>query len=124
MKIVIADDSYLLRDRIKSLLNGLKEKLVIYEAGNGVESLQLIEDKKPDLAILDIRMPEMNGIEVLKKIRMLKMKTRVCMLTNYPYPQYKKRCFEAGADYFISKTEDFEDIKIVITDMLMKNLNI
>jgi DNA-binding NarL/FixJ family response regulator len=107
----------LLRERIKSLLNGLKEKLVIYEAENGVEALRLIEDKKPDLAILDIRMPEMNGIEVLKKIRELKMKTRVCILTNYPYPQYKKRCFEAGADYFISKTEDFEDIKIVITDM-------
>ena len=75
MKIIIADDSSLLRDRIKSLLNGLKEKLVLYEAENGVEALQLIEDKKPDQAILDIRMPEMNGIEVLKKVRELKMKT-------------------------------------------------
>lgn len=117
MKIVIADDSSLLRERIKSLLNGLKEKLVIYEAENGVEALQLIEDKKPDLVILDIRMPKMNGIEVLKKIRELEMKTKVCILTNYPYPQYKKRCFEAGADYFLSKTEEFEDIKIVITEL-------
>jgi len=75
VKIIIADDSSLLRDRIKSLLNGLKEKLVLYEAENGVEALQLIEDKKPDQAILDIRMPEMNGIEVLKKVRELKMKT-------------------------------------------------
>lgn len=117
MIIVIADDSSMLRDRIKSLLNGLKEKLVIYEAENGLEALQLIKDKKPDLAILDIRMPEMNGIEVLKKIRELKMKTKVCILTNYPYPQYKKRCLEAGADYFLSKTEEFEDIKIVITGL-------
>lgn len=53
----------------------------------------------------------------IKKIRGLKMKTRVCILTNYPYPQYKKKCFEAGADYFLSKTEDFEDIKIVIADI-------
>jgi YesN/AraC family two-component response regulator len=117
MKIVIADDSSLMRDRIKSLLNVLKEKLVIYEAENGLEALKLIKDKKPDLAILDIRMPEMNGIEVLKKIRELKMKTKTCILTNYPYPQYKKKCFEEGADSFLSKTEDFEDIKIVITDM-------
>jgi YesN/AraC family two-component response regulator len=117
MKIVIADDSSLMRDRIKSLLNGLKEKLVVYEAENGVDALQLIRENEPDLAILDIRMPEMNGIEVLKKIRKLKMKTKVCMLTNYPYPQYKKRCLETGADYFLSKTEEFEDIKIVITDL-------
>ncbi|MCU0474036.1 MAG: response regulator transcription factor [Bacteroidales bacterium] len=117
MKIVIADDSSLLRERIKSLLNGLKEKLVIYEAENGLEALKLIKDKKPDLAILDIRMPEMNGIEVLKKIRELKIKVKVCILTNYPYPQYKRKCFEAGADYFLSKTEEFEDIKIVITEL-------
>jgi two-component system response regulator DegU len=117
MKIVIADDSSLFRDRIKSLLNGLKENLVIYDAENGVEALKLIKDKKPDLAILDIRMPEMNGIEVLKKIRELKMKIKVCILTNYNYPIYKKKCFEAGADYSLSKTEDFEDIKIVITEM-------
>jgi DNA-binding NarL/FixJ family response regulator len=121
VKIIIADDSSLLRERIKSLLNGSKEKLVIYEAENGVDALQLIKDKMPDLAILDIRMPEMNGIEVLKKIRELKMKTKVCILTNYPYPQYKKKCIEAGADYFLSKTEDFEDIKIVVTDMAAKN---
>jgi YesN/AraC family two-component response regulator len=117
MKIVIADDSSLLRDRIKSLLNGLKEKLVLYEAENGVEALNLIKDKKPDLVILDIRMPEMNGIEVLKRIRELKMKTKVCILSNYAYPIYKKKCLEAGADYFLSKTEDFEDIKIVITGL-------
>ena len=121
MKIVVADDSSLLRDRIKSLLNSYNNISMIYEAGNGVEALQLIREKKPDLAIIDIRMPEMNGIEVLKKIRELDLKVKVCILTNYSYPQYKRRCFEAGADYFLSKTEDFEDINIVISDMLMRN---
>jgi len=118
MKIVIADDSSLMRDRIKSLLNSINNISMVYEAKNGVEALQLILEKEPDLAILDIRMPEMNGIEVLIKIRELKMKTKVCILTSYPYPQYRKRCLEAGADYFLSKTEDFEQIEIVITDMV------
>ena len=116
MKVVIADDSSLLRDRIKSLLNSINDISMVYEAKNGVEALQLIMEKEPDLAIIDIRMPEMNGIEVLKQIRKLNMKTRVCILTSYPYPQYRKRCLEAGADYFLSKTEDFEQIEIVITD--------
>jgi DNA-binding NarL/FixJ family response regulator len=117
MKVVIADDSSLLRDRIKSLLNSINNVSVVGEAENGVEALQLIREKEPDLAILDIRMPEMNGIEVLKKIRELKMKTKVCILTNYPYPQYKRKCFEEGADYFFSKTEDFEDLNMVITEL-------
>ena len=118
MKIVIADDSSLMRDRIKSLLNSINDISMVYEAKNGVEALQLIMEKEPDLAILDIRMPELNGIEVLKKIRELKMKVKVCILTSYPYPQYRKRCLEAGADYFLSKIEDFEEIEIVITDMV------
>jgi len=121
MKIVIADDSSLLRDRIKSLLNSFNTISMIYEAENGVEAWQLIREKKPDLVILDIRMPELNGIEVLKKIRALKMKIKVCILTNYTYPQYKRICFEAGTDYFLSKTEDFEDINRVISDMSIRN---
>lgn len=117
MKIVIADDSSLLRDRIKSMLNNMNNVFVVGEAENGVDALQLIREKEPDLAILDIRMPEMNGIEVLKKIRELKLRVKVCILTNYPYPQYRKKCMELGADYFLSKTEDFEDINIVISKL-------
>jgi DNA-binding NarL/FixJ family response regulator len=121
MKIVIADDSYLMRVRIRSLLIGINKNSVLYEAKNGLEALQLIIEKKPDLAILDIRMPEMNGIEVLKKIRELKMIVKVCILTNYAYPQYRKRCFETGADYFLRKTEDFKEINTIISDMFLRN---
>jgi len=92
---------------------------VVYEAENGVEALQIIREKKPDLAILDIRMPELSGIEVLKKIRELKMDVKVCILTNYAYPIYKRRCIEAGADYFLRKTEDFEEIEIIVNEMLL-----
>ncbi|MGD0341465.1 MAG: response regulator transcription factor [Bacteroidales bacterium] len=119
MKIVIADDSSLLRDRIKGLLSSMKNVFVVGEAENGVDALKLIREKKPDLAIIDIRMPEMNGIQVLKEIRELKMKVKVCILTNYAYPMYKKRCFEAGADYFLRKTEEFEEIEIIVRDMLL-----
>jgi YesN/AraC family two-component response regulator len=93
---------------------------VLYEARNGLEALRLIVEIKPDLVILDIRMPEMNGIEVLKKIRESKIQVKICILTNYTYPHYKLKCYEAGADYFLRKTEDFEDLKDVIADILNK----
>jgi DNA-binding NarL/FixJ family response regulator len=122
MKILIADDSSLFRDRIKSLLKNLNDKSVVYEAENGEEAFQIIRDKKPDLAILDIRMPELSGIEVLKKIRELKMEIKVCILTNYAYPIYKRKCIEAGADYFLRKTDDFEEIETIVRDILLDKL--
>ncbi len=64
IQILIADDSSLLRDRIVSLLNSINHNSVLYEAESGEEALQLIRGKEPDLAILDIRMTKMNGIEV------------------------------------------------------------
>jgi YesN/AraC family two-component response regulator len=119
MRIVIADDSSLWRERIRSTLVTIAGISEIYEARNGAEALGLIIEKEPDIAILDIRMPEMNGLELLLKIRELrlkgktKVKIKIWMLTSYPYPQYKKRCMEEGADYFLSKTEDFNEENIL-----------
>ena len=121
IQILIADDSSALRERIKSLVNSIDNVCVVGEAENGLDALRLIREKEPDLVILDIHMPGMNGIEVLKQIREMKMNISVCIFTNYTYPQYKKRCIEEGADYFLSKSEDFEEIKIIITDMLRKD---
>ena len=118
MKVIIADDSRLMRERIREAISIFSGVEIVSETENGLQTLEELKKHNPNLAIIDIRMPDMNGIEVLKKIRELKMKVKVCIITNYPYPQYRKRCFEAGADYFLSKTEDFEDIKVVIADML------
>lgn len=114
MTIVIADDSLLLRDRIKDLLKSYQNVTVVGEAENGAEALKLIREKEPDLAILDVRMPEMNGIEVLKKVRELGLKAKVCILTNYPYKQYRERCLLEGANYFFDKNLAIEELKEVI----------
>jgi DNA-binding NarL/FixJ family response regulator len=118
MKIVIADDSSLMRERLKDEINLCHDVTLCGEASNGKEAFEMIKKINPDLVFMDIRMREMNGIKVLEKIRENHMRTKVCILTNYTYYQYKKRCYEAGADYFLNKTEDFEKISTVITDML------
>ena len=63
-------------------------------------------------------MPLLGGIDVLKKIEEANLKTKVCILTNYSYPQYQERCLAMGADYFLSKSEDFEKINFIISEML------
>jgi DNA-binding NarL/FixJ family response regulator len=117
MKIVIADDSTLLRDRIKSLLNNINNISVVFEAGNGAEALQLIIEKEPDIVILDIRMPGVNGIEVLKKISELGLKPKICILTSYPYKQYREKCFAFGASYFFNKNQSMDELLDVVSTL-------
>jgi DNA-binding NarL/FixJ family response regulator len=117
MKIVIADDSIIFRERIVGLLKSIDNVEISGEADNGLEVLQLIEEKKPDLAILDIRMPELNGIEVLKKIRENGTKIKICMLTSYPYKQYRERSAMEGADYFFNKNLDIKQITDLISTL-------
>jgi len=118
IKLAIADDSALLRERIKDLVTMFPAVEIVGEAENGVEALQLIIDKEPDLVTLDIRMPEMNGIEVLKKVKERRSKTKVCILTNYPNHRYKERCLAEGADYFFDKSKDFQRIATVIAGLV------
>jgi len=115
MKILIADDSPLLRDRLKGLLKKIDSVSIVTEAENGAEALKLILETHPDVAILDIRMPEMNGIEVLKKIREGGSLLKIIILTNYPYKQYRERCLAEGANYFFDKNQDIAGLTEVIT---------
>ena len=118
MKLVIADDSSLMRERIKSQVSCFTEVTIVGEASNGRIAMDMVLEFDPDLIILDLHMPEMGGMEVLKKIREAKIKTKVCILTNYSYPQYHDRCIALGADYFLSKYDDFEKTNGIISGMI------
>jgi DNA-binding NarL/FixJ family response regulator len=121
MKIVIADDSEMLRERIKSSLKEIDNVEIIGEATNGNEAIKIICETNPDFVLLDIRMPELNGIEVLKTLKNSKSKPIMCIFTNYPYSQYKVKCMEEGADYFFDKNKDFQEIKNLITRLKDKS---
>jgi DNA-binding NarL/FixJ family response regulator len=124
MKLIIADDSSMMRERIKNQVKDFDQVTIVGEAGNGRTAMEMIEKFDPDLVILDLHMPEMGGMEVLKRIKEAKMKTKVCILTNYPYPQYRTKCLALGADNFLSKSDDFEKINFVITQILLLIANI
>jgi len=121
MNILIADDSSDFRERIRNLVLRQKGVHVVGECDNGLEALQLLKEKEPDMIILDIRMPLMNGIQVIKMIKGSGIKISVCVLTNYPFKQYRKRCLQLGADYFFNKSKDFGKITQVIDKILVDN---
>ncbi|MDP1623555.1 MAG: response regulator transcription factor [Bacteroidales bacterium] len=121
MKLLIADDSLMIRERIKNLVRNFTEVSIVGEAGNGKTAMEMIRKFDPDLLLLDLRMPEMGGMDVLKGMKEANMRTKVCILTNYPYPQYRDKCLALGADYFLCKSDDFEKLNIVISNTIKES---
>ncbi len=118
MKILIADDSAAVRQRLSEMLSEIEGVEISGEAGDGAEAMELFQKQQPDAIILDIRMPKSSGIDVLKYIKEKHHETQVLILTNYPFPQYRNKCLEEGADYFFNKSDEFNRIVDVIKGML------
>ena len=110
MKVLIADDSTELRERIVDMISEEGSIEMVGQAENVPEAINAIRELKPDVIILDIRMPGGCGIDVLNTIEKNGRIPVVIMLTNYPYPQYRKKCFDAGADFFFDKSSEFEKL--------------
>ena len=110
MKVFIVDDSAIIVKRLKELLAGLEGVESVGEASTARSAIQNIDKLKPDVVILDIRLNEGNGIDVLRHIKKEKPSPIVIMLTNYPYPQYRRKCKELGADYFFDKVTETDKI--------------
>ena len=118
MKILIADDSKMIRERIIAMISVIPGVEIVGQAENAGEAIVFIEVLKPDVVILDIRMAGGGGIEVLKKIKQKKIEIVKIILTNYPNSQYKKKCFELGADYFFDKSTEFNKITGVLSNLI------
>jgi len=120
MKVFIADDSPILRERLKTMLSDFPEVEISGQAKDTPEAIKFIKELKPDIVILDIRMPGGSGIEVLQSIKKDRPDIKVIVFTNYPYPQYRKKCMNLGADFFFAKATESEEVPKVI-EQLLKN---
>ena len=117
MKVLIVDDSKIVCDRLSKMLNNIVNVKIVGQAHNAGDAITSISKSNPDVVILDIRLPGLNGIDILKDIRAKNLPIRIIMLTNYPYPQYRKKCEELGADYFFDKVTEIEEIPKVIEEL-------
>jgi YesN/AraC family two-component response regulator len=117
MKVLIVDDSKIVCDGLQQMLTSITGVEIVGQAHNAQDAIASISESKPDAVILDIRLPGLSGIDVLKDIRAKKLSSRVIMLTNYPYPQYRKKCEELGVDYFFDKVTEIEEIPKVIEEL-------
>ncbi len=110
IKFAIADDHKIFRDGIKMALNGKPHLKLVWEAEDGKEMMHKLTIKKPDLLLLDIRMPELDGINALQLIRKEYDELRIVVLSMYDDKEMVSKMMEMGANAYLTKTTDPNEI--------------
>jgi len=103
IQIVVADDHPIVREGVVANLKRERDLKVIGEANDGAEVLELIKQNRPDIALLDLRMPHMNGLEVLLALNELKLQTKVIVMTAFENEEDIQRSMKAGARAYLLK---------------------
>lgn len=114
IKILLADDHAILRDGIKAVLETDANFEIAAEADNGNDAIRLSAELKPDIAILDINMPYMNGIEATKVIKKSNSKIKIIILTMYENENYILDAMSAGVNGYMSKMCDMEEFLLAV----------
>jgi len=117
IRIVLADDHSLVRDGIKSLLEEENDLEVIGEVSNGLEAIDMIHEKQPNILIIDIRMPQLGGIETVERLNTYKnLNTKCIILSMHDSEEYILKSVQAGASgYLLKDTDKNEFIKAIHT---------
>lgn len=123
LKVLLIDDTVMILQRLQSLLSEVKQVSRTESATSAEEALVLMDGYQPDVMVLDINMPGMGGIEMLRKLNVKQMiKPVVIMLTNNTFAGYRDECMRLGADYFLDKSRDFLMIPAIVEKVQERNV--
>jgi DNA-binding NarL/FixJ family response regulator len=103
IRVLLADDHSIVRDGLRRLVDGAGDMAVVAEAADGREAIRKVGESLPDVAVVDISMPGLDGLEVVERIRAAHPKTAILVLTMHEEEQYVVRAFGAGASGYITK---------------------
>jgi DNA-binding NarL/FixJ family response regulator len=117
-KILIADDHAMIRDGLKNLIQASPEYCIAGEAAGGSETLQKFETLNPDLLIMDISMPDLNGMEVSQQILTKHPDARILVFSMYDGEDYIGRCLEIGVKGYVLKSETGSELEYAIRAIL------
>jgi len=118
-KIILVDDHLPFRDGLKSILTIENIADVIGEASNGVEFIEILPQLKPDLVIMDIDMPQMNGIEATKKALEILPNLKIIVFTMFGDDEYFQKMNSLGIKAFLLKSSGINELEKVINDVMI-----
>ena len=118
IRVMIADDHSMIREGLKQLLELDKDFRVVEEACDGVECLEKLEKTIPDILLLDINMPNMIGLDVLKKIKEKRMKVKILVLTIHNEVEYLLKAVDIGINGYLLKDSESAELKKAILTVI------
>lgn len=110
LRIILAEDHETIRDGLKLLVNSRSDMEVVGEADNGRTALQLAEEFSPDVVVMDVSMPELNGLQATKKLKDKSPQVKVLILTRHSEPGYLQELLQAGASGYVLKQSKSEEL--------------
>ena len=116
--VLIIDDSPIIVARVRAMLEGMPLAATVMQAGSYAEALPLLESQRPGIVLLDINLPDINGVEMLRRIKIAYPSTIVIMLSNQSGEFYRSRCNVLGASRFIDKSTEFDQVPHIIASFL------
>ncbi|WP_066504936.1 response regulator [Abyssisolibacter fermentans] len=119
--VMIADDHALMRQGLKQILELEEDIKVIEEAGDGEEAIEKCLHIKPDVILLDINMPKLSGIEVLRRLKDIGIETKIIMLTIHNDVEYLSETLNIGADGYVLKDADSKTLINAIRNVIIGN---
>ncbi|MBF0288843.1 MAG: response regulator transcription factor [SAR324 cluster bacterium] len=114
LRLVIADNHPIIRSGIRMLFQQAHGFEIVGEAEDGLDAMQLCEQLSPDLVMLDVSMPKMNGIEAARVIKEKCPDTKIAIFSSYTNPEYITYAFEAGASAYLLKDEDMDKLPPIL----------
>src|SRR4026208_1898801 len=122
MKVFVIDDSPLIRQRLHAMLAEIPGISWVEQMDQASGTVAAIQAAKPDVVILDIQHPYRSGIEILDELKTSHWPMVKIMLTAFPNPLYRRRCLEAGANYFLDEAVEFERIIDVLNSLAAQQI--
>ena len=117
IRVCLVEDSSLVRLRLAGMLRDLWDVEQVFEAATVAEAQRLLPNAKPHLVVVDMRLPDGDGLEVVAAAKLLRPRPAVVVLTNYGYDQLRASCLEAGADLFLDKRTEFDQLPAIVADL-------
>jgi DNA-binding NarL/FixJ family response regulator len=118
MKVMIVDDSTVINQGLYKLLSDIEGLEIVSVVEDGLEAMSDFKNKNPDIVVLDLMIPKMSGLDVLRSIRQKNDKTIIIVLTNYNQSYFRDLTSSLGADYFLDKSAEFEKVYAICSNLI------
>lgn len=120
LHILLVEDSSLTAEQLCELIRTVSHRVTISVIATQKEAIAMLDDKRPDLVVLDLKLKQGSGFGVLREIAMQQPKPLIVTLTNYALPKYRELALLMGADYFLDKARDFSRLPSIIESIVSR----